>query len=177
MRGFCCKKWGRFDTKRQPISTSDRRRSAMSDLSRFQWRHFEADIILCTMRWYLRCALSDRDVKKLMWKQGVWVDHTTVFRWVLRYAPALGRRCRPSLRTTNDSYRMVVEQDHRFVKRCVNPGIGVGGDSPWHNGPSKVMKPCLCSAKARSREGPRGCPRPEPCHQPAVRVGRIARIR
>ncbi len=34
------------------------------------------------------------------------VDHTTVFRWVQRYAPALDKRCRPHLTETNDSYRV-----------------------------------------------------------------------
>jgi transposase, IS6 family len=38
----------------------------MSDLSLFKWRHFQADIILCAVRWYLRYALSYRDVEELM---------------------------------------------------------------------------------------------------------------
>jgi transposase, IS6 family len=78
----------------------------MSDLSLFKWRHFQADIILCAVRWYLRYALSYRDVEELLRERGVWVDHTTVFRWVQRYAPELDKRCRPSLRATNDSYRV-----------------------------------------------------------------------
>src|SRR5262245_52177731 len=71
-----------------------------------QWHHFEADIILCAVRWYLRSALSDRDVGKLLRQRGVWVDHTTVFRWVHRDPPELNQRCRPSLRVTHDSYRV-----------------------------------------------------------------------
>jgi transposase, IS6 family len=47
-----------------------------------KWRHFQADIILCAVRWYLRYALSDRDVEELLRERGVAVDHTTVFRWV-----------------------------------------------------------------------------------------------
>jgi transposase, IS6 family len=77
----------------------------MSDPSLFKWRHFQADIILCAVRWYLRYALSYRDVEELLRERGVWVDHTTVFRWVQRYAPELDQRCRPSLWATNDSYR------------------------------------------------------------------------
>jgi transposase, IS6 family len=84
----------------------------MSDLSLFKWRHFQADIILCAMRWYLRYALSYRDVEELLRERGVWVDHTTVFRWVQRYAPELDKRCRPSLRATNDSYRV----DETYIK-------------------------------------------------------------
>jgi transposase, IS6 family len=84
----------------------------MSDPSLFKWRHFEAEIILCAVRRYLRYALSYRDVEELLRERGVWVDHTTVFRWVQRYAPELDRRCRPSLWATNDSYRV----DETFIK-------------------------------------------------------------
>jgi IS6 family transposase len=84
----------------------------MSNPSLFKWRHFQADIILCAVRWYLRYALSYRDVEELLRERGVWVDHTTVFRWVQRYAPELDQRCRPSLRATNDSYRV----DETYIK-------------------------------------------------------------
>jgi IS6 family transposase len=78
----------------------------MSDLSLFQWRHFQADITLCAVRWHLRDALSYHDVEEPLQERGVWVDHTTVFRWVQRDAPELDRRCRPYLRATNNSYRV-----------------------------------------------------------------------
>lgn len=84
----------------------------MSDPSLFKWRPFQADIILCAVRWYLRYALSYRDGEELLRERGVWVDHTTVFRWVQRYAPELDRRCRPYLRATNDSYR----GDETYIK-------------------------------------------------------------
>jgi transposase, IS6 family len=84
----------------------------MSEPSLFKWRHFEADIILCAVRWYLRYALSDRDVGELLRERGVWVDHITVFRWVQRYAPELDKRCRPQLKVTNDSYRV----DETYIK-------------------------------------------------------------
>ena len=43
---------------------------------------------------------------------GVAVDHTTVFRWVQRYAPEIDKRCHPSLTGTNDSYRV----DETYIK-------------------------------------------------------------
>ena len=50
----------------------------MSDTPLFTWRHFEAEIILCAVRWHLRDALSDRDVEELMQERGVRVGvHTT----------------------------------------------------------------------------------------------------
>jgi transposase, IS6 family len=78
----------------------------------FKWRHFQADMILCAVRWYLRYALSYRDVEELMRERGEWVDHTTVFRWVQCYAPELDQRCRPQLKATNDSYRL----DETYIK-------------------------------------------------------------
>ena len=78
----------------------------MATPSPFKWRHFEPAIIVCGVRWYLRYALSYRDVEELMRERGLSVDHTTVFRWVQHYAPELDRRCRPPLKPTNDSYRV-----------------------------------------------------------------------
>ena len=38
----------------------------MSDASPFKWRHFEAEIILLCEHWYLRYALSYRDLEEMM---------------------------------------------------------------------------------------------------------------
>jgi DDE domain len=95
-----------------PCRPSSHRSPAMSDRSPVKWRHFQADIILCAVRWYLRYALSYRDVEEFLEERGVGVDHTTVFRWVQRYGPELDKRCRPSLRATNDSYRV----DETYIK-------------------------------------------------------------
>ena len=54
-------------------------------------------------------------MEELLRERGVVVDHTTVFRWVQRYAPALDRRCRPQLKMTNDSYR--VDETYIRIKR------------------------------------------------------------
>src|ERR1700682_873105 len=32
----------------------------------FKWRHFEPEIIVCAVRWYLRFSLSYRDVEELL---------------------------------------------------------------------------------------------------------------
>ncbi|GCF11066.1 hypothetical protein KDI_46300 [Dictyobacter arantiisoli] len=69
----------------------------------FKWRHFQLDIILLCMRWYLRYALSYRDLEEMMVERGLSVDHTTIYRWVQRYAPELKKCCRPYLKTTTNS--------------------------------------------------------------------------
>ncbi len=35
----------------------------------FKWRHFEPEIIVCAVRWYLRFSLSYRDVEELLWNE------------------------------------------------------------------------------------------------------------
>lgn len=78
----------------------------------FKWRHYESEIILTCVRWYLRYALSYRDLEEMMTERGLSVDHSTIFRWVQRYSPELDRRCRPHLKQTNDSWRV----DQTYVK-------------------------------------------------------------
>lgn len=55
----------------------------------FKWRHFKRDIILMLVRWYLAYSLSYRDVEELALERGLKVDHSTINRWVLRYAAQL----------------------------------------------------------------------------------------
>jgi transposase-like protein len=50
----------------------------------FIWWHFEPEIIVCTVRWYLRFSLSYRDVEELLEERGLPADHTTVWRWEQR---------------------------------------------------------------------------------------------
>jgi IS6 family transposase len=69
-------------------------------------RSVQVHDLLCAVRWYPRYALSYRDVEELLRERGVWIDHTTVFRWVQRYAPELDKRCQLFLRATNNSYRV-----------------------------------------------------------------------
>ena len=80
--------------------------------SPFKWRHFEPTIILLCVRWYCRYQLSYRDLEEMMRERGVAVDHTTLFRWVQRYAPEINRRLRPHLKMSGTSYRI----DETYVK-------------------------------------------------------------
>ena len=52
-------------------------------------RHFRDHVIVLCVRWYLRCCLTLRDLEELMAERGLGVDHSTIGRWVLRYAPQL----------------------------------------------------------------------------------------
>ena len=72
----------------------------------FKGRHFEAEIIVLCVRWYLRFGLSFRNLEEMMAERNLHVDHVTIWRWVQRYAPELNRRCRQELRPTNGSWRV-----------------------------------------------------------------------
>ena len=48
----------------------------------FKWRHYQSEIILLTVRWYLRYALSYRDLEEMMTERGLSLDQTTIYRWV-----------------------------------------------------------------------------------------------
>jgi len=48
----------------------------------------------------LRYSLSYRDVEELVGERGLAADHTTIWRWVQRYAPELNKRCRRELKPT-----------------------------------------------------------------------------
>ena len=110
-RRLCCNfraatsGWTTFGKHRtgSPIMPSD---------NPFKWRQFEPALILQCVRWYLRYALSYRDLEDMMRERGLCVDHTTIYRWVQRYAPEIDKRCRPFLRRTNDSYRI----DETYVR-------------------------------------------------------------
>jgi hypothetical protein len=84
----------------------------MNPQSPFKWRHFEAEIILLCVRWYLRYALSYRDLEEMMRERGLQVDHTTRSRWVQHYAPELEKRSRPHLKAPYDSWRV----DETYIK-------------------------------------------------------------
>ena len=82
------------------------------DKSSFKWRHFEPTVILLCVRWYCRYQLSYRDVEEMMHERGLDVDHSTVFRWVQRYAPEINKRIRPYLKMSGTSYRV----DETYIK-------------------------------------------------------------
>ena len=60
----------------------------------FKGRHFEAALIVQAVSWYLRYPLSYRDIEELFLERGLEVDHSTLNRWVLAYAPLIEKRLR-----------------------------------------------------------------------------------
>ncbi len=79
----------------------------------FKWRHFQGDVILWAVRWYCRYPISYRDLEEMLAERGISVDHTTIYRWVQRYAPEMEKRLRWFWRRGFDpSWRL----DETYVK-------------------------------------------------------------
>jgi len=79
----------------------------------FKWRHFKKDMILMLVRWYLAYSLSYRDIEELALERGLKVDHSTINRWVIDYAPLLEESFRKRhKRPVGISWRM----DETYIK-------------------------------------------------------------
>src|SRR5271156_5849910 len=70
----------------------------------FKGRHFDREIIVLCVRWYLRYKLSFRDLVEMMGERGLSLAHTTIMRWIQRYVPEFERRW------------------NRFARRWAGPG-------------------------------------------------------
>ena len=80
----------------------------------FKWRHFQSIIILQCVRWYLKYGISYRDLEEMMSERGVSVDHTTIYRWVMKYAHELKKRSNWYCR--NHGYSWKVDETYVKVK-------------------------------------------------------------
>ena len=78
----------------------------------FSGRHYPKDLILQTVRWYLRYNLSYRDMEEILEERGVEIDHTTPYRWVQEYAPQLEAEHRKRRKVCGTSWRM----DETYIK-------------------------------------------------------------
>ena len=73
---------------------------------------FPPDVIVLAVRWYLRFALSYRDVEELLAERGVEVDHVTIYRWAQRFTPLLAEAARPCRHAVGDRWQV----DETYVK-------------------------------------------------------------
>ena len=65
-----------------------------------------------SVRWYLAYSLSYRDIEELLLERGLYVDHTTVHRWVIEYSLQLEKKFKKKKKPTGSSWRM----DETYVK-------------------------------------------------------------
>ena len=78
----------------------------------FKGRHFDREIIVLCVRWYLRYKLSFRDLVEMMAERGLSLAHTTIMRWIQHYAPEFEKRWNRFARPAGRSWRV----DETYVK-------------------------------------------------------------
>ena len=78
----------------------------------FKGRHHQQDIILQCVRWYVAYSLSYRDLEELMQERGYAVDHSTVQRWVVHYAPRIEKAFRKNKKRVGNRWRL----DETYIK-------------------------------------------------------------
>jgi transposase-like protein len=75
-------------------------------------RHFDQEIIVLCVRWYLRYKLSFRDLSEMMAERGLSLAHTTIMRWIQCYVPEFEKRWNRFARRAGRSWRV----DETYVK-------------------------------------------------------------
>jgi putative transposase len=78
----------------------------------FKGSHFEREVVLWGVRWYVAYPISYRQLEEMMEERGVEVDHSSLNRWVLKYAPLLDHAFRARKRRVGGSWRM----DETYVR-------------------------------------------------------------
>src|SRR5262247_4568940 len=78
----------------------------------FKGGHFDQEIIVLCVRWYLSFKLSARDLVQMMTERGIVLAHTTILRWVQRYVPEFEKRWSRYARDIDGSWRC----DETYIK-------------------------------------------------------------
>ena len=91
----------------------------------FKGRHFDQEIIVLCVRWYLAFKLSFRDLVQMMAERGIGLAHTTILRWVQRYVPEFEKRWKRYALPVGNSWRV----DETCIK--VRGQMGLTCTAPW----------------------------------------------
>jgi putative transposase len=78
----------------------------------FKGSHFEREIVLWGVRWYVAYPISYRQLEEMMGERGVEVDHSTLNRWILKYVPRLEKEFAAHKRPVGNSWRL----DETYVR-------------------------------------------------------------
>ena len=74
--------------------------------------HYPVDVIAQCVRWYFAYALSLRDLEEMMAERGILVDHSTLYRWIIRLTPLINKAFRRYKRAVGARWRM----DETYIK-------------------------------------------------------------
>jgi hypothetical protein len=120
----------------------------------FKGRHFDREIIILCVRWYLRYKLSFRDLVEMMAERGLSLAPTTIMRWVQRYIPEFERRWNCYARQVGGSWRV----DETYVKiKGIHPAKAADfRQGRFATQPAEERAFGFDKADARSEKAPEG---------------------
>ena len=72
----------------------------------FKGRHFDREVVVLCVRWYLRYKLSYRELVEVMVERGLSIAHTTIMRWVHHDVPDFERCWNRFARPAGTSWRV-----------------------------------------------------------------------
>tara|TARA_R110002051_G_scaffold45702_1_gene92173 strand:+ start:45693 stop:46379 length:687 start_codon:yes stop_codon:yes gene_type:complete len=72
----------------------------------FKCSQYPKDVILHAVFFYVRYAVSYRDLEEIMAERGVQIDHATLNRWVVKYSPDIAKAAQTKKQATAISWRM-----------------------------------------------------------------------
>jgi putative transposase len=78
----------------------------------FKGRHSDRSVILLCIRWYLAYNLSLWNLEEMMAEREISVDHATIHRWIIRYAPLLLERFNHGKRAVTTKWHV----DETYIK-------------------------------------------------------------
>ena len=86
---------------------------------------FPIHVILVCIRWYAAYPLSYRHLEEMMEERGVFVAHSSINRWAIRFLPLLEKVFRKYKRPVGGSWRMdetyiKVKGDWKYLYRAVD---------------------------------------------------------
>jgi IS6 family transposase len=79
----------------------------------FSYRKFQDHIIITSVRWYTRYGISYRDLEEMMQERNIYVDHSTLNRWVISYAAKFSHKLN---KYRKKCYNKVWYVDETYVK-------------------------------------------------------------
>jgi putative transposase len=78
----------------------------------FKGNHYPKSVILYAVFFYVRYAVSYRDLEEILAERGVDVDHATLNRWVVKYAPLVAAEAQKRKAAVGRSWRV----DETYIK-------------------------------------------------------------
>jgi transposase-like protein len=111
-RGILLNRSRKFWCKQSPSAWNLGDNGQMGAVDLFKGRHFNWEVIVLCVGWYLGFKLSSRDLVQMMAERGIALTHTTILRWVQRYVPEFEKRWTKYSRPVGGSWRC----DETYIK-------------------------------------------------------------